>query len=440
MARPQLILLAGVLSLPLVGLAVLLAAPSTDLHLEHQPSHFWLVLVAAGLNAALAYATGAAARRRGDRRVHLVSLAFLAASGFLALHALATPKVLLDTSNLGFVIATPIGLVLAAGFAALSAVDADRPSAALLQNLLLAALAAWLVVSLTFFPDVDVAKVSERHSWPLVLLATVGIGLFAFAVVRYAMLYRERRSTLVLAFATAFVLLAESLFAIAVARNWKASWWEWHLLMLAAFVLIAWAAHREWHEERFSPLYRDETTAATRTISVLFADLAGFTSYSERHAAADVGAMLNAYFDVAIPAVERHAGEVDRLIGDALFATFAGDRHAERAARAALELQEATGTVAAEHPDWPRFRAGVNTGEASVGVLGTGSGRTYSVIGDAVNLGARIEGLAPVGGVAITAGCAHELWGATTEPLGTITVKGRTEPVEVVLLLGLPPA
>ena len=75
-----------------------------------------------------------------------------------------------------------------------------------------------------------------------------------------------------------------------------------------------------------------------------------------------------------------------------------------------------------------------------MGVLGTGSGRTYSVIGDAVNLGARIEGLAPVGGVAITAGCAHELWGATTEPLGTITVKGRTEPVEVVLLLGLPPA
>ena len=440
MARPQLILLAGLLALPLAGLAVLLAAPSTDVHWQHQPSHFWLVLVAAGLNAILAYATGAAARRRGDRRVHLVSLAFLAASGFLALHALATPKVLLDASNLGFVIATPIGLVLAGGFAALSAVDTDRPSATLLQNLLLAALAAWLVVSLTFFPDVDVAEVSERHSRPLVLLATIGIGLFAFAVVRYAMLYRARRSTLVLAFAAAFVLLAESLFAIAVARNWKASWWEWHLLMLAAFALIAWAAHREWHEERFSPLYRDETTAATRTVSVLFADLAGFTAYSERHAAGEVGAMLNTYFDVAIPAVERHGGEVDRLIGDAVFATFAGDRHTERAARAALALQEATGTVADEHPDWPRFRAGVHTGEASVGVLGTGSGRTYSVIGDTVNLGARIEGLAPVGGVAITANCANALWGATTEPLGAVTVKGRTEPVEVVLLLSLPPA
>ena len=149
--------------------------------------------------------------------------------------------------------------------------------------------------------------------------------------------------------------------------------------------------------------------------------------------------MLNAYFGVAIPEIERHGGEVDRLIGDALFATFASDGHTERAARAALALQEATGAVAAEHPDWPRFRAGVHTGEASVGVLGTGSGRTYSVVGDTVNLGARIEGLAPVGGVAITAACAGDLRGATTEPLGEITVKGRAAPVEVVLLRSLPP-
>jgi class 3 adenylate cyclase len=439
-ARPQLILVAGLLAVPVVGLAVLLAAPAADVHWQHNPAHFWLVLVAAGLNAALAYATGVAARRRGDRRVQLVSLAFLAASGFLALHALATPGVLLDTSNLGFVIATPIGLVLASGFAALSAVGGNRPSAALLQYLLLGALAAWLVVSLTLFPDVDVAKVSERHSWPLVLLATVGIVLFAFAVARYAALYRERRSTLVLAFAASFVLLGESLLAIALARNWHASWWEWHLLMLAAFLLIAWAAHREWHEERFSPLYRAETAAATRTISVLFADLAGFTSFSERREAGEVSTMLNAYFAVAIPAVERHGGEVDRLIGDAVFATFAGDGHAERAARAGLALQEATGEVAANHPDWPRFRVGVNTGEASVGVLGTGTGRTYSVIGDAVNLGARIEGLAPVGGVALPAEQARLLWGATTEPLGTVTVKGRAEPVEVVHLRALPPA
>ena len=72
-------------------------------------------------------------------------------------------------------------------------------------------------------------------------------------------------------------------------------------------------------------------------------------------------------------------------------------------------------------------------------MLGTGSGRTYSVVGDTVNLGSRIEGLAPAGGVAISAETARGLWGAKTEPLGTITVKGRAEPVEVLLLVSLPP-
>jgi adenylate cyclase len=437
--RPQLILVAVLLALPLVGLAVLLAEPDAEFHWQHQPSHFWLVLVTAGLNAVLAYATGVAARRRGDRRVHLVSLAFLAASGFLALHALATPGVLLDKSNVGFVIATPIGLVLAGGFAALSAHEVDRVRPAVLQNLLLVAFGAWLVVSLALFPNLDDAAVPERMSWPLVVLSVLGVALFASAVGRYVVLYRRRRSMLLLAFAVAFVLLAEALVAVAVSRNWKASWWEWHVLMLVAFAVIAWAAHREWYEERFSPLYRDETAAATRTITVLFADLKGFTAFSERHEAGAVSEMLNAYFAAAIPALEREGAEIDRLIGDAVFATFDGDGHAGRAGRAALALQEATSAVAAEHPDWPRFRVGVHTGEASVGVLGTGTGRTYSVIGDTVNLGARIEGLAPVGGVAISAETARSLAGATTERLGTVEVKGRAEPVEVLLLRELPP-
>jgi class 3 adenylate cyclase len=102
-------------------------------------------------------------------------------------------------------------------------------------------------------------------------------------------------------------------------------------------------------------------------------------------------------------------------------------------------LQEETGALAAEHPDWPRFRAGLNTGAVSVGVLGTGSGRTYSAIGDTVNLGSRIEGLAPAGGVAISAETAKMLSGAVTEPLGTVQVKGREEPVEILLLKSLPP-
>ncbi len=65
--------------LPLVGLVLLLAAPALDIWWQHDPAHFWLVLVAGALNASLAYATGSAARRRGDARVFLVSLTFLSA-------------------------------------------------------------------------------------------------------------------------------------------------------------------------------------------------------------------------------------------------------------------------------------------------------------------------------------------------------------------------
>ena len=435
MARSPLILVV-LLALPLIGLAILLAAPETDFEWQHHPSHFWLVLLTAGLNAVLAYATGVAARRRGDRRVHLVSLSFLAASGFLALHALATPGVLLDKPNLGFVIATPVGLVLASAFAVLSAIDSEPVQPKVLERALLVLLAVWGVVSLAAFPEVDDSVIPARLSFPMVALSLVGVACYAYAVVRYLDLYRERRSRLVLGFTIAFLLLAEAMVAVALGRNWQASWWEWHVLMLLAFAVIAVIAHQEGSEERFGRLYVDRDA---QPVTVLFADLKGFTSFSEQHEPATVSRMLDTLFGAAIPAIERQHGVVDRLIGDAVFATFVGDHHAERAARAALALQEETGALAVEHPEWPRFRAGLNTGEASVGVLGTGSGRTYSAIGDTVNLGSRIEGLAPAGGVAISAETAKQLSDAETEPLDTVQVKGREETVEVLLLRKLPP-
>ena len=206
--------------------------------------------------------------------------------------------------------------------------------------------------------------------------------------------------------------------------------------MLIAFGVIAVMAHQEGSEERFGRLY---VARDAQPVTVLFADLEGYTSFSEHHEPTAVSSMLNALFAAAIPAIERYDGVVDRLIGDAVFATFEGDGHAERAARAALALQEETCVLAAEHPQWPRFRAGLNTGEASLGVIGTGSGRTYSAVGDTVNLGSRIEALAPAGGVAISAETARQLRGAETDPLDTVRLKGRDEPVEVLLLRRLPP-
>jgi class 3 adenylate cyclase len=434
MARAPLLGTAALLALPLAGLALLLALPDADAHWQHNPSHFWLVLVAAGLNAALAYATGASARRRGDGQVHVVSLAFLVAAAFLGLHALATPGVLLDRSNLGFAISTPLGLLLAGALAAASTLEPFQRRAVALERALLAGTALWAAASLLLLPDQGDIALPDRLSAPLVVLSILGVAFFGYAIVRYGALWRERRSNLLLAFAVAFVLLAEATGAIAISRTWQLSWWEWHLLMLVAFALIAASAHREWHAERFSGLYVE---GGPRELSVLFADLQGFTSYSEQHGATEVTAMLNAYFAAAIPEIERHGGEIDRLIGDAVMAVFDGEDHPERAARAAIALQDATAALADANPGWPRFRAGVNTGEARVGVLGSGSGRTYSVVGDAVNVAARIEGLAPAGGVALGGETASRLRGAQLEPLGRMDVKGRAAPVDIFLLHSL---
>jgi class 3 adenylate cyclase len=448
--KQRAVALAIVLALPIVGLVLLIAQPRLDVRWEHHPAHFWLVLIAAALSVALAYATGSAARRRNDARVFLVSLSFLAAAGFLGLHALATPGVLLEGQNAGFTLATPIGLLVSSVFAAASSaeLEAERAVAVMrragqLRGAVLAVMAGWAVVSLLSLPPLSGIAPPERASGPLLVLSVVGFALYAVAVVRYLRLPRHPASAaLVIAMASAFVLLAEAELAVAIGRNWHATWWEWHLLMLVAFIVVAVTAQRQWHEERFAGLYLQETAKGTRDISVLFADLQGFTTFSEHHEPHEVSTMLNEYFGVAIPpVVEQYGGQVDRLVGDALMVTFntRGDQpdHPERAARAALAIQQVTGEVAAEHPQWPRFRVGVNTGEAAVGLLGTAGGRTFTVIGDAVNLAARLEGAASVGEVLIGAETARRLPTAHTEALGPVQVKGKAESVEVYRLVDL---
>jgi len=147
------------LSLPLLAFVLLMRSPSLDLTWEHHPSHFWLVLTTAATSAVLAYATGSAAERRGDARVLLVSLAFLSAAGFLGLHALATPGVLLAAPNAGFVIATPVGIALGSLLAVPSSLDLSGERAVhgvrwarRGRRALVALMVLWAVVSLAQLP------------------------------------------------------------------------------------------------------------------------------------------------------------------------------------------------------------------------------------------------------------------------------------------------
>jgi adenylate cyclase len=434
------------LSLPLAGLILLLAAPGADVHWEHHPSHFWLVLGTAAVSTTLAFATSAVALRRADARLFLISLSFLAAAGFLTLHALATPGVLLDGPNQGFTIATPIGLLLAGLFAGWSALplpparaQALIGRARLLRTGLIAVMLAWAAVSLGSVAPLDDPTPVERADGVLIALAVLAVVPFAFAAWRYAAMAIRTGAPLLLAVASAFTLLAEAMVAVALARSWHASWWEWHVLMLVAFGAIAYSASREDGEERFSDLYLDETAAGNREVSVMFADLEGFTSFSEGRDPREVSEMLNTYLRVAIPPIVReHGGEIDRLIGDAIMATWGtrGDQpdHARRAVDAALAVQRETCRIADEHPGWPRFRAAVNTGEALVGVLGAESGRSYTVIGDTVNLAARLESQAPPGRVVIGAETLRAVPGARVEALEGLHVKGRRDAVDAYLV------
>jgi class 3 adenylate cyclase len=240
----------------------------------------------------------------------------------------------------------------------------------------------------------------------------------------------------------AFLLLAEAMLAIGLGRNWHMTWWEWHLLMLVAFGLFAQAVWSEWQREGstaeiWADVYQDATWGREEEASVFFADLQEFTRYSESHAERDVTAMLNAYFDAGIPAVRTEARNV-RTIGDAVMAYFTGDDHERRAAGAALAFQRGVATVSAAHPEWPRFRVGVNSGTVSVGI--TAQAREETVRGDAVNVAARLEGQARAGEVVVGESTRAALGpDVEVEDLGELSVKGKERPVRAYVLRALAP-
>jgi class 3 adenylate cyclase len=135
-------------------------------------------------------------------------------------------------------------------------------------------------------------------------------------------------------------------------------------------------------------------------------------------------------------------GTVVQFIGDAIMAIFNAPArqpdHALRAARAALEMQASVEGIAAGREGWPRFRVGINTGPALVGNVGSTEVRSFTAIGDTVNLAARLQGMAEEGRIVIGETTYAQL-GATAqvEPLGQLVIKGKSQPVEAFALRGL---
>jgi class 3 adenylate cyclase len=264
------------LALPLLGLWLLLAVPSTDLLVEHHPTHFWLVALVAGVNVGLALVVDRAAQRHEDPRLLLVGLGFLAAALFFVLHALATPGVLLDSRNGGFALATPVGLALGALFTAASAVEfsPERAQRVLrigpwLRSGIYTLAAVWGIFSLAGLPPLRDPAIAERLSGPLIAMTAVSVVLYVFVAVRFYLLYRRRRSVMLLSIITANILLAESMIAVALSVNWRLTWWLWHVLMVLAFGYVAYSAYIGYRREGattglFDGVRTEETVRAVR--------------------------------------------------------------------------------------------------------------------------------------------------------------------------------
>ena len=189
-------------------------------------------------------------------------------------------------------------------------------------------------------------------------------------------------------------------------------------------------------------------TAERRVVTVFFSDIKGFSGLSEQLTAGAIAKLLNRYFTIATDIIRDHNGVIDKYIGDSVMAFWAppfspGDDHAADGCRAALSQQAALAMLRQELPDIlglrrqvPEFtvRMGLATGEVVLGTIGAPTAKSFTVIGDTVNLASRLEGINKVYGTRIVvAEDTFRLAQGMIEAreLDLITVAGKTEPVRI---------
>jgi PAS domain S-box-containing protein len=183
---------------------------------------------------------------------------------------------------------------------------------------------------------------------------------------------------------------------------------------------------------------------AKQMVTILFADLQGFTTFSEKHDPELVFSVLNSYLSLAAQAILEHEGTLDKFMGDAVLGIWNSpdlqEDHAERAVHAAREIVRRS-ELAHLHLDNPDqrmlFRIGITTGPAVIGNVGTDELFNYTAIGDTVNLAQRLEELAQPGQILLEK-TTYDIVAdqVIAEPLEPITVRGREQSVEVYLLKG----
>jgi adenylate cyclase len=270
--------------------------------------------------------------------------------------------------------------------------------------------------------------------------------------------------------------------AVAIAGSFAASWFAFDrlglladpvfpaLTVLSIYVVSSLIAflrterERRWVRSTFgqylSPalveeLARDPTKLRlggdTRDMTILFSDIRGFTSRSEKLSAAELARFINGFLTPMTALILERRGYIDKYMGDAIMAFWgaplANDRHHLDAARSALAMvaelerlnERWAAEAAAQGTDFEPVAIGIglNAGEVSVGNFGADQHFSYSVIGDEVNLASRLEGRSKSYGVTIVIGenLARRLEGWAVLELDRVRVKGKAKPVAVFTLL-----
>lgn len=185
-----------------------------------------------------------------------------------------------------------------------------------------------------------------------------------------------------------------------------------------------------------------ELGGTRRVISVMFADLRGYSTFAEKAPPEKVVELLNQYFTVVVDRVFEYEGTLDKFAGDAAMAMFNAPAeqpdHAERAVRSALALQQHIASTNQQQGGGLSFGIGLHTGEAVVGYVGAAKAMTYTAIGDTVNIAQRVQEVAQPGQILVTEDFARQVfkW-VHLRRLGALPIRGREQRVMVYQVMGL---
>jgi adenylate cyclase len=181
-----------------------------------------------------------------------------------------------------------------------------------------------------------------------------------------------------------------------------------------------------------------DNTGSTTSLTMLFSDIRGFTSYTEKRSAEEVVRHLNAVLNVQSEIIQRHGGDIDKYVGDEIVAMFSEESQAIDAISAALEIQQNLTENSPSEYDGLRVGIGINTGDVILGMIGSERRADYTFIGDNVNTASRLCDAAEPGGILVsdsTFGMANE--SLEVEGPFRLKAKGKEEYVKVYRVTGI---